>query len=36
MDRTLIGIASLWALATCTSAAQPTPLNERQARPSPE
>ncbi len=36
MNRTLIGIASWLALATCPSAAQPTPLNERQARPSPE
>ena len=36
MNKTLIGIASLSALATCVSAAQPTPLNERQARPSPE
>ena len=36
MNRTLIVIASLLALATCASAAQPTPLNERLARPSPE
>ncbi len=36
MNKTLIGIARLLALATCVSAAQPTPLNERQARPSPE
>lgn len=36
MNKTLIGIASLLALATGVSAAQPPPLNERQARPSPE
>jgi len=36
MNKTRIGIAALLALATCASAAQPTPLDERQARPSPE
>jgi cyclomaltodextrinase / maltogenic alpha-amylase / neopullulanase len=36
MNRTLIGVASLLALAACVSAAAPTPLNEREARPSAE
>jgi cyclomaltodextrinase / maltogenic alpha-amylase / neopullulanase len=36
MNRTLIGIASLLAQAACVSAAAPTPLNEREARPSAE
>lgn len=36
MNKTRIGIAGLLALATCASASQPTRLNERQARSSPE
>jgi hypothetical protein len=36
VNRTLIGIASLLALAACVSAATPTPLNERETRPSAE
>lgn len=36
MNLTWTGITGLLALATCVSAAQPVPLNERQARPSPE
>ena len=36
MKTTPMGIAGLWTLATCALAAQQTPLNERQARPSPE
>jgi hypothetical protein len=36
MKETLMGIASLLALAALVCAAPPTPLNERQARPSPE
>lgn len=36
MNKTLTSIASLLALATCVSAAQPASLNERDARPSPE
>ncbi len=36
MKRIVTGITGLFALAACASAAQPAPLNERQARPSPE
>jgi cyclomaltodextrinase len=36
MTKTLVGTAGLLALATCAQAAPSTPLNERQARPSPE
>ncbi len=31
-----MSLLSLWALATCVAAAQPAPLNQRQARPAPE
>ncbi|MCU0872751.1 MAG: hypothetical protein MUE50_10445 [Pirellulaceae bacterium] len=36
MNTTLIGIIGLLGLAAYAHAAAPTPLNERQARPSPE
>ncbi|MGI6417788.1 MAG: alpha-amylase family glycosyl hydrolase [Thermoguttaceae bacterium] len=36
MKKMLMGIAGLMALAACAVAASPTPLSERQARPSPE
>ena len=36
MKKTLTEIATLLVLATCAQAAAPTPLNERQARPSPD
>jgi len=36
MKRIMTGITGLLALATCVSAGQPSPLNERQARTSPE